>query len=53
MLDENIWLTDHFHHGFSFWLYAIMCFVLLGFVWRKVPETKGKSLEEIERLWLK
>jgi SP family xylose:H+ symportor-like MFS transporter len=53
MLDENIWLTDHFHHGFSFWLYGIMCFVLLGFVWRKVPETKGKSLEEIERLWLK
>ncbi len=52
MLDENQWLTDRFHHGFSFWIYGSMCFILLVFMWRRVPETKGKSLEEIERLWL-
>jgi SP family xylose:H+ symportor-like MFS transporter len=51
MLDESQWLTDRFHHGFSFWLYGLMCFILLVFVWRIVPETKGKSLEEIERIW--
>jgi SP family xylose:H+ symportor-like MFS transporter len=52
MLDENPWLVRNFHHGFSFWLYGLFCFILLAFIWRKVPETKGKSLEEIEKLWL-
>jgi SP family xylose:H+ symportor-like MFS transporter len=51
MLDENQWLLNHFHHGFSFWIYGSMCFILLVFMWRRVPETKGKSLEEIEKLW--
>lgn len=51
MLDENQWLVDRFHHGFSFWLYGSMCFILFLFMWIKVPETKGKSLEEIEKLW--
>jgi len=33
----------------AFWIYAVIC--LLGFVYlkRKLPETKGKTLEEIER----
>ena len=53
MMDENPWLIEKFHHGFSFWIYGLMCFILLIFVWRKVPETKGKSLEEIEKLWLR
>ncbi len=44
------WWTT-FHHGFPFWLYAAFCVVLLVFVWRFVPETKGKTLEEIERHW--
>jgi len=35
----------------AFWLYAAMCATTFVFVWRVVPETKGKSLEEIERLW--
>jgi SP family xylose:H+ symportor-like MFS transporter len=53
MMDENRWLTERFNHGFSFWIYGLMCFILLAFVWKKVPETKGKSLEEIEKLWLR
>jgi hypothetical protein len=28
-----------------------MCVVTFLIVWRATPETKGKSLEEIERLW--
>jgi len=35
----------------AFWLYALMSLVTVVFVWRVTPETKGKSLEEIERLW--
>jgi sugar porter (SP) family MFS transporter len=51
MLDEHPALVDRFHHGFTFWVYGILCAVLILFVWRVVPETKGKSLEEIEGMW--
>ena len=53
MLDENNWLIENFNHGASFWIYGILSFVLLFFVWLIVPETKCKSLEEIEKHWLK
>lgn len=52
MLNENPWLVEHFHHGFTFWMYALMCVALFLVVKFGVPETKGKSLEEIERFWL-
>lgn len=32
----------------TFWLYAVICFAGFFFVLKKLPETKGKSLEEIE-----
>jgi MFS transporter, SP family, galactose:H+ symporter len=34
----------------TFWLYGLISIVALLFVYFRVPETKGKSLEEIERL---
>lgn len=52
MMDQNPWLVETFHRGFPFWLYGAFCVVLLLCVWRLVPETKGKSLEQIERHWL-
>ncbi|MGO8747286.1 MAG: sugar porter family MFS transporter [Thermoguttaceae bacterium] len=51
MMDENAWLIGLFHRGFPFLLYAFFCAVSVLFVWRFVPETKGKTLEEIERSW--
>ena len=33
----------------AFWFYAVICFAGLFFVFRRIPETKGRSLEEIER----
>ena len=33
----------------TFWVYAAICGTGLVFVWLKVPETKGKALEDIER----
>jgi sugar porter (SP) family MFS transporter len=33
----------------TFWIYAGICFAGFVFVWMKVPETKGKSLEQIEK----
>ncbi len=51
MLDENHTLIAHFGHGFPFFLYASFCLVEMCFVWRCLPETKNRSLEEISRWW--
>jgi SP family xylose:H+ symportor-like MFS transporter len=51
MLDENPWLIALFNHGFTFWIYGIFCIVLILFVWRVVPETRGRTLEDIEMEW--
>ena len=34
-----------------FWLFAFFCLVTFVFVRRMVPETKGKSLEQIQSMW--
>jgi len=46
-------ISDRFHPATAFWLYAAMCALDLVFMWFFLPETKGKTLEEIERRWLK
>ena len=46
-------LTKVFHHGFAFWIYGAMGLLAAGFMWKFVPETKGKSLEEMSKLWKK
>jgi len=50
MMDENQWLIAKFNHGFPFFVYAGFCVILVLFMTFAVPETKGKTLEEIERL---
>lgn len=32
-----------------FWVYAAICFCGFIFIWKRLPETKGKTLEQIER----
>jgi sugar porter (SP) family MFS transporter len=52
MMDaKGSWFVKHFNHAFPFYTYAFFCVVLILVVWRLVPETKGRSLEEIERSW--
>ena len=53
MMNDNVWLTSQFNHGFSYWIYGVMGILSAIFVWRLVPETKGKTLEEMEKLWKK
>ncbi len=40
-----------FGHWFTYGLYGTICVLAAIFVWRLVPETKGKTLEDMSRLW--
>ena len=51
MMNDNSWLNEHFNHGFAYWIYGVMGILAAVFVWKLVPETKGKTLEEMEDLW--
>jgi len=51
MMNDNSVLTEQFNHGFAYWVYGIMSLLAMWFVWKYVPETKGKTLEEMEGLW--
>lgn len=53
VMNDSRVLTDLFNHGFSYWIYGIMSILAAIFVWKLVPETKGKTLEEIEKFWKK
>lgn len=35
----------------SFWLFAVVCVAAFVFSWYLIPETKGRTLEEIESSW--
>ena len=37
----------------TFLIYAVVCIVCVIFIWRLLPETKDKTLEEISGFWLK
>lgn len=37
--------------SFTFWFFAIFCIIAFWFIYKMVPETKNKSLEEIQKLW--
>ena len=45
-------LTDWLGEAGTFWLFAGMCVVAFLFVWFRLPETKGKTLSEIQQMWL-
>ncbi len=51
MMNDNSWLNNQYNHGFAYWIYGIMGIMAALFVWKFVPETKGKTLEEMEDLW--
>jgi SP family xylose:H+ symportor-like MFS transporter len=51
ILDENPYLVQHFKHGFAYWIYGVMGILAALFMWRFVPETKGRTLEQMEGLW--
>jgi SP family xylose:H+ symportor-like MFS transporter len=51
ILDKNPFLVEHFNHGFAYWIYGVMSIFAALFMWKLVPETKGRTLEQMEAIW--
>ena len=53
IMDKNETLVKLFNHGFAYWVYGALAILAALFVWKRLPETKGKTLEDMEKLWNK
>ena len=45
------WMLQNLTPAGTFFLFAIMCVPYILIIWKLVPETTGKTLEEIEKYW--
>ena len=45
------WMLETLTPGGTFFFFAVMCVPYMLIVWRLMPETAGKTLEDIERFW--
>ncbi|MBQ6576583.1 MAG: D-xylose transporter XylE [Bacteroidales bacterium] len=43
----------NFGHFMAYAIYGVICVIAAIFVWKLVPETKGKTLEDMSKLWKK
>jgi SP family xylose:H+ symportor-like MFS transporter len=53
ILIGNSTLNALFNHGLPYWIYGVMSFLAAAFVYFYVPETKRRTLEEIQHLWIR
>ena len=53
MYNMSVGSMENFGHAFSYSLYGVICILAAVFVWKLVPETKGKTLEDMTKLWKK
>lgn len=44
-------MLENFGGAFTFWIFMVNAIFLFGFIYKKLPETSGKTLEEIEESW--
>ena len=51
ILIGNSTLNALFNHGLPYWTYGVMSFLAAAFVYFYVPETRQRTLEEIQTLW--
>ncbi|MFK8029833.1 MAG: sugar porter family MFS transporter [Gammaproteobacteria bacterium] len=53
LVNNSSYNANEFNGALPYFIFAAFCLVTVVFVWRMVPETKGKTLEELERFWAK
>jgi SP family xylose:H+ symportor-like MFS transporter len=53
ILIGNSVLNAMFNHGLPYWIYGFCSVLAAVFVWKFVPETKGRTLEAMHDLWHK
>ncbi|WP_036878465.1 D-xylose transporter XylE [Xylanibacter oryzae] len=53
MFNLSVGGNNNFGHVFTYSIYGVICLIAAIFVWKLVPETKGKTLEEMSKLWKK
>jgi MFS family permease len=46
------WFQTHHAPGYAYLIFASICLAGLMFIWKKLPETKGISLEKIGDFWI-
>lgn len=51
LVNQSALNQDSFNGALPYFIFASLCIVAMIFVWILVPETKGKTLEEMEALW--
>jgi SP family xylose:H+ symportor-like MFS transporter len=51
LVNESNLNQNSFNGALPYFIFAFFCLIAMAFVWKMVPETKGKSLEEMENLW--
>ena len=44
-------LLEHIGEAYTFWMFGLVGIFSLWFTFRYIPETKGRSLEQIEKNW--
>ena len=53
MYNMSLGSITNFGHVFTYSLYGFICIIAAIFVWKIIPETKGKTLEDMSQLWKK
>lgn len=51
VINRSEFNQDGFNGALPYYIFAGFCVIAFIFVWRLMPETKGRTLEEIENLW--
>ena len=51
ILNKSSLNSDGFNGALSYFIFALICVLAILFVCWRVPETKGKTLEQMEKLW--
>ncbi|MBW2961985.1 sugar porter family MFS transporter [Mesonia aestuariivivens] len=53
MMDKDSLVFEMSNGTFPYWIYGVSCIIMSLFVWKFVPETKGRDLKDVRQLWIK